>query len=290
MKKLLATLALGFLPTVLVAEPIIVDLKPVNPIIIDHHPDHSHHHDFGAETIARRLVDHLSGASYEASYEANSTSDTYRARQFRQFSRNANTLGREVQRNLVDPLQYGAPFQQILQALRRLDYSFSSLNQQYQSLSMPSYRLQDEMSGAQEMYLRLQDALQSGCDPIGPHPHDPHDPFPGPQPHDPFPGPHPHDPFPGPQPDIGEQISASCQVNISGNFSARSSVACAVYGRGASRYEILVDSRLVWQGRLDTYSQSQRLQTDTRNVGGYQSRYDVYVVTQNGQRQLVYQQ
>ncbi|OFZ51969.1 MAG: hypothetical protein A2381_01545 [Bdellovibrionales bacterium RIFOXYB1_FULL_37_110] len=103
----------------------------------------------------------------------------------------------------------------------------------------------------------------------------------------PGPGPGPINPFPD-----FDRISASCRLDIDGNFfNPDTSVECTVYGRNAAGYEVRVISqfgnRVEFQGRLNPGMQTQSFATIERKVGGSGVRYQVFILTTNGGRFLV---
>ena len=108
----------------------------------------------------------------------------------------------------------------------------------------------------------------------------------------PYPGPRPYprpNPEPYPYPDYYDNISASCRLDIGGNFfTPDTNVECTVYGRNAAGYEIRVISRLgdrvMFHGRLNPRLRTQYFTTNERKVGGVLVKYEVYILTTRGQR------
>jgi len=97
---------------------------------------------------------------------------------------------------------------------------------------------------------------------------------------------------PNPNPFPNDRISASCRLDIDGNFfNPDTQVECTVYGRNAAGYEVRVISqfgdRVEFQGRLNPGAQTQSFETIERQVGGTTVRYQVFIMTTNGRRFLV---
>ncbi|OUR95497.1 hypothetical protein A9Q84_16830 [Halobacteriovorax marinus] len=87
-------------------------------------------------------------------------------------------------------------------------------------------------------------------------------------------------------------ITGSCTLDVGGNlFDPKSKIECTVYGQGAVGYEVRVKSTyrnsIKWQGELVRREARQTFLTSKQKVGGHSSRYEIFVIHNNGQKILI---
>lgn len=94
-------------------------------------------------------------------------------------------------------------------------------------------------------------------------------------------------PYP-PYPPVPAPITASCSLDVGGNFfTPWSKIECSVFGLGAVSYEVEVRGRVRFQGQLNPGQAQQSFITKKEKVGGHGAGYSVFVRTTRGLRILV---